>query len=1390
MNNTPSYAELQNQNEELKQKIREFQNQEREYKKLEIENKNLVHALQERLKELSCLYQLSDLVNREDDLNKILQGTTQILSESWQYPKITWSRIMLAGQVFITDNFKETEWKQSSDLIVNNKKVGKVEVGYLEEKPECDEGPFLNEERKLLDSVSERLGRIVERKRAQNKLQEESEYISQLTKNSPIAITKVNKNGKLVYANQEAENLFDLTNQKIKEKTYNHKDWNIKDFEGNPLPGEKLPFEIIKKTKKPIYNLNHTIQLPGQGIKYLSINSAPLLDKNGEFNGILNSIKDITERINIQKQLKENEKRIRNKLDAILSPEGDLEKLELKDILDIPRIQALMDDFYNTTKIGVAVVDVNGQVLIKNGWQDICTQFHRQHPATNKNCLESDTILSKGVPPGKFKKYKCKNNMWDIVTPIYIHDTHLGNIFLGQFFYDDEEPDYATFKKMAQKYGFDEQEYLDALDRVPRWKKETIDNVMNFYARLANLLADQSYTNLKLARTLEEKKRTQEQLQYAKNRYQKLLENSLVGIGLVRGEGKIIDCNEALTSITGYSAEELKGMYLEEFYPDKDKLNKMRETFSSNDMLYNFETEIKNKNGFPVNILVNSSRIELNGETVYQTAVLDISKRKQAINKLKDSEEKFRTLFEHSPAGIILMNSKGIITDYNHEKTVSGLEREELIGKHFSELNIYTGKIPIDELDKILQGDFSSFEIEIKDLDNKRHVVEIYPTVLGPASDPEYLFMIIDVTNRKKAAEKVRQLSTAVEQSSSMIAITDVDGNLEYINPKISEITGYESKEILGKNPRILKSGEMPDQAYKQLWERITSGHTWKGEFHNKKKNGELYWENASISPIFDKNKQITKFVKVAQDITEKKSTQKALLESDNKFRTLVEQAAEMLFLHDTDGRIIEINQAAAESTGYTQDELRHKTIYDIVPDARERRGKESCGDKLAAEEPPQTFEAQHQRKNGSFYQAEITLSKVVLSDGNYILSLARDITKRKEAEREKEKLREQLLQTQKLKSIGTLAGGVAHDFNNILTVIIGLAQLSMSEMNESDPNYDNLKEIDESAERAANLTRQLLLFSRKQDMDLKVIDLNQTILHLDQMLNRLIGEDIHLEHHFDDNLWRVKADETQIEQVLTNLVVNAQDAMPRGGRITINTENFVIDQSKAKTIPDIEPGDYVQLTVEDTGHGIPSEIQEKIFDPFFTTKGRAEGTGMGLSVVHGIIKEHSGFINVYSEADHGTIFKIYLPRTVSDENLPINTDRSENYDYYRGDGETVLIVEDEEPVLNYLENILDNYGYKFYSVTNGEEALKVFENNKNEIDLLLSDVIMTGMDGVELANKLKSSNKDLKVILSSGYSNKKVAKSRIKDKKYKFIQKPYDIMKLLRILYHTIQDS
>lgn len=401
--------------------------------------------------------------------------------------------------------------------------------------------------------------------------------------------------------------------------------------------------------------------------------------------------------------------------------------------------------------------------------------------------------------------------------------------------------------------------------------------------------------------------------------------------------------------------------------------------------------------------------------------------------------------------------------------------------------------------------------------------------------------------------------------------------------------------------------------------------------------------------------------------------------------------------------------------------------------------------------------------------------------------ALQRSNVKLKNEIDQKKQLRKELYQAQKLESIGTLAGGVAHDFNNILTVIIGFSQIMLNQTDQTDPNYKNLENIYESAKRASKLTKQLLLFSRKQNMQSKPIDLNQTLSRLNKMLNRLIGEDIQMHHNLAENLNMINADEGQIEQVITNLAVNARDAMPEGGDLTISTKNVTIDQKEATTTSHKKTGRFVKLTIKDTGEGMDKNTQEQIFDPFFTTKAHGEGTGMGLSVVHGIIKKHKGHIEVSSKPGEGTSFDIYLPALLKNKAHKQNNSKEETFDQYSGQGQTVLLVEDETQVLKYLQSILNNYGYKYLSAQSGEEALEIFMNNKESIDLMISDVIMTGIDGVELADIIKNQKNKLPILLSSGYTDKKVSPSKITKKGYKFIQKPYESLKLLKMIHQLL---
>ncbi|MGO9415961.1 MAG: ATP-binding protein, partial [Syntrophobacteraceae bacterium] len=387
------------------------------------------------------------------------------------------------------------------------------------------------------------------------------------------------------------------------------------------------------------------------------------------------------------------------------------------------------------------------------------------------------------------------------------------------------------------------------------------------------------------------------------------------------------------------------------------------------------------------------------------------------------------------------------------------------------------------------------------------------------------------------------------------------------------------------------------------------------------------------------------------------------------------------------------------------------------------------------------------------------------------ILCIGNDITERKRGEEERKKLEEQLFQAQKMESVGRLAGGVAHDFNNMLGVIIGRAEIALQQDVSNDKLQHNLKEILKAAQRSADLTKQLLAFARKQTAVRKILDLNSTISSMLNMLRRLIGEDIDLSWQPGLNLWKVKIDPSQVDQILANLAVNARDAVSGVGAVTIKAENVVIDDSNSIETPEFIPGEYVLLSMSDTGTGMSEEVREKIFEPFFTTKELGKGTGLGLSTVYGVVKQNDGFIYVASEPGKGTTFKIYLPRFEGQTaQAP-----SEEVTAKRPTGtETILLVEDDEAILDLGKLILEELGYKVLAAHTPVYALHLVEEHPGDIHLLITDVVMPEMNGRELAELLRAVRPNLKCLFMSGYTADAIAHRGILEEGLNFIHKPF----------------
>jgi len=618
----------------------------------------------------------------------------------------------------------------------------------------------------------------------------------------------------------------------------------------------------------------------------------------------------------------------------------------------------------------------------------------------------------------------------------------------------------------------------------------------------------------------------------------------------------------------------------------------------------------------------------------------------------------------------------------------------------------------------------------------------------------------------RQAEDTLRKFIRGVEQSPVCVVITDVHGNIEYVNPKFTELTGYTKEEVYGRNPRFLKSGHTPPEEYRRLWETILAGNQWSGEFLNRKKNGELYWESAVISPVTGQEGGITHFIAVKEDITDRKRFEREIQQANATLRAVIETSPLAICTLDSAGRLQSWNAAAERMFGWKAEEV----LGQFLPVLADELGvlfwsqfEEACrgGD----------FRSMHgpgRHKDGRGLQLEMWGAPLRNSDGvceGFLLLMA-DVTRR-------QWLESQLRQAQKMEAIGRLAGGVAHDFNNLLTIISGYGEMLLGRVDES--LREDVVAILEGAERATAITRQLLALSRRQIGQPRVLDLNGIIRGMEKILRRALGEDIRLELSLRSSLWPVKADPAQLEQILLNLAVNARDAMPEGGRLVISTANCGRTEAAALQLP---AGQYVRLTVRDTGEGMDPEACRRIFEPFFSTKPSDKGTGLGLAIVYGIVKQSGGEIFVDSRPGEGTVFTVYLPRASGFPEartfpLPLPPKTAQ--------GETILLVEDEQAVRRLVRDMLVRNGYRVLEAEGGERALQLFERHRRDVDLLLTDVVMPEMNGRELAARLLERRPDLKVVYMSGYTGDAIDGSGGLEPGAILIQKPFTPRTLLR---------
>ncbi len=1483
----------------------------------------------------------------------------------------------------------------------------------------------------------------------------------------------------------------------------------------------------------------------------------------------------------------------------------DLDTVTLADLLDPEMMRSLLDDFHQITGIASTIVDRDGEVFAASGWQDACVKFHRVHPETLENCRNGFTRFSDTITPGTFKTYLCDNGLMDMATSIEVGGNHMGKVHFGQFFLKEAPPDMEHFREQARNYGFDERDYLDAIGRVPLCERETVEAAVSFFSKITKKFSSLSHSAVLLSETIAEQRRIEQALRASEDKFRLLVENSHAIIYTLDLQGHFTFASPSMTESLGYPVAWTTGRHINEIVHPEDMaacLAVMAKVIEEKTRVQGVEYRVRHADGsWRWNMTNAAPLLDATGALIGLEGIADdITERKLAEAALRESESRHRLLTENMADVVWTMGTDGFFSYVSPSvEKLRGYTPEEIVGTPAADaltpasLVIMLGAVrefmPI--IERGAEGyDYEPqiYELEQPRKDGSTVWTETLVRVMfdGEGRCGGFLGVSRDISKRRKLEALQRLLTAAVEQAGETVVITDTDGGILYANPAFERATGYTIQEALGSNPRILKSGIQEEALYRELWDTISHGGTWHGRLVNRRKDGTLYTESATLSPVRDEAGRIVSYVAVKRDITERLQLESLLRESEERHRQIARHSRTITWELDMDGLYRHVGEVMESVLGYRPEELEGRVRYhelhpeegreqfredtsslfqkgapfhELTGRARTKGGgtvwlsfsgfplRDESGNltgyrgsatditaRKLAEESLRESEAEFKnlfenapvgifhtlpsgrflsvnpalarilgwpspealmaevsdiarqlyvspesrpiildsvrvsagwthfgdvewrRRDGRIVRLEITARHVTRPDGStkYFEAFVVDVTEMKltvmaqefllqcglpgtgedffaalarylsetlhmeyvyisrlsedglaaatvavsidgkeggnfhyslahtpcarvaekgvccfpgevqklfpedtalqdlevesylgttlrdsqgtplglialmgrhemqnpkrsefllnlvapsaaaEMERrrseeelqqlksaidianygiaisdmegvviyineyfaaahgytvdelagvhlsvfhsgeqlaqiaalldvmvkeggfvsedvwhrhrdgrpfpmlmsgkvlrdangvskrrvvtaidltEVRKLEDQLRQSQKLESVGRLAGGVAHDFNNMLGVILGHTEMILRKTGQGSPFYEDLLEVRKAGERSANLTRQLLAFARKQTAVPKVLDLNETITEMLKMLGRLIGENIDLEWRPGDGLWRVKMDPVQIDQILANLCVNARDAITGVGRVVISTANVRVGAAETEKYPEASPGDYVLLSVADNGCGMDAGTLSRVFEPFFTTKGVGEGTGLGLATVYGILLQNGGFVDVQSSPGAGTTFKLHLPRHAE---AAAKQERTLRSSLPKGGGETVLLVEDEQAILRMGKMMLEMLGYNVLAAGGPEEALALEAGHKGPISLLLSDVVMPQMNGRELARRLLEKRPGMRCLFVSGYTADAIARQGILEEGLHFIEKPFRLETFAAAVYEVL---